>query len=242
MIGCGVKSSTSDLLIASCDEFIYYDDLVRVAEKPRKTRVTGKIEAVAEEGRGHRDARRDRPIARARLRPGLGVDGQADDPARTTPASTRSTTATRRSRPCSRTPRPAATSISSSTSAAATTPCEPGPSSRRDAGPRGRTPRSGPEPGPTDPVGALHGPCARQLPREASSDRSNAPVPIPPERDPAQECLSRTWLGGSLERAPGTDGIRVAVREPDVPARKRPGMPHRRCGLGVNGSWERKST
>jgi uncharacterized protein (TIGR00288 family) len=34
VIGCGVKSSTSDLLIASCDEFIYYDDLVRVARKP----------------------------------------------------------------------------------------------------------------------------------------------------------------------------------------------------------------
>ncbi len=29
VIGCGVKSSTSDLLIANCDEFIYYDDIVR---------------------------------------------------------------------------------------------------------------------------------------------------------------------------------------------------------------------
>jgi uncharacterized protein (TIGR00288 family) len=35
VIGCGVKNSTSDLLIASCDEFIYYDDLVRVAQKPK---------------------------------------------------------------------------------------------------------------------------------------------------------------------------------------------------------------
>ena len=33
VIGCGVKSSTSDLLIANCDEFIYYDDLLRTAEK-----------------------------------------------------------------------------------------------------------------------------------------------------------------------------------------------------------------
>lgn len=33
VIGCGVKSSTSDLLIANCDEFIYYDDLVRAAQK-----------------------------------------------------------------------------------------------------------------------------------------------------------------------------------------------------------------
>lgn len=29
VIGLGVKSSTSDLLIENCDEFIYYDDLVR---------------------------------------------------------------------------------------------------------------------------------------------------------------------------------------------------------------------
>jgi uncharacterized protein (TIGR00288 family) len=37
VLGCGVKSSTSDLLIASCDEFIYYDDLVvRVAKRSRK--------------------------------------------------------------------------------------------------------------------------------------------------------------------------------------------------------------
>lgn len=35
VIGCGVKSSTSDLLIAGCDEFIYYDDLIRAAKAPR---------------------------------------------------------------------------------------------------------------------------------------------------------------------------------------------------------------
>ena len=34
VIGCGVNNSTSDLLIASCDEFIYYDDLARAAQKP----------------------------------------------------------------------------------------------------------------------------------------------------------------------------------------------------------------
>jgi hypothetical protein len=36
VIGVGVKNSTSDLLIASCDEFIFYDDLVRDSEKQRK--------------------------------------------------------------------------------------------------------------------------------------------------------------------------------------------------------------
>jgi len=36
VIGIGVKNSTSDLLIANCDEFIYYDDLVREGPKPRR--------------------------------------------------------------------------------------------------------------------------------------------------------------------------------------------------------------
>jgi len=36
VIGVGVKNSSSDLLIANCDDFIYYDDLVR--EKKRPTR------------------------------------------------------------------------------------------------------------------------------------------------------------------------------------------------------------
>jgi len=36
VIGVGVKNSTSDLLISNCDEFIFYDDLVR--EQTQKTR------------------------------------------------------------------------------------------------------------------------------------------------------------------------------------------------------------
>jgi uncharacterized protein (TIGR00288 family) len=36
VIGVGVKQSTSDLLTSNCDEFIYYDDLVRESEKQRK--------------------------------------------------------------------------------------------------------------------------------------------------------------------------------------------------------------
>lgn len=38
VIGCGVKSSTSELLISNCDEFIYYDDLAKAAQKPRPQR------------------------------------------------------------------------------------------------------------------------------------------------------------------------------------------------------------
>jgi hypothetical protein len=36
VIGVGVKNSSSDLLIANCDEFIYYDDLVREEEVKRR--------------------------------------------------------------------------------------------------------------------------------------------------------------------------------------------------------------
>jgi uncharacterized protein (TIGR00288 family) len=38
VIGVGVKQSTSDLLISNCDEFIYYDDLVRATEKQRRAK------------------------------------------------------------------------------------------------------------------------------------------------------------------------------------------------------------
>ena len=38
VIGVGVKQSTSDLLTANCDEFIFYDDLVRDAKKPARGR------------------------------------------------------------------------------------------------------------------------------------------------------------------------------------------------------------
>jgi len=45
VIGVGVKNSTSDLLIANCDEFIYYDDLVR--EAPKRGRARGAPRAAA---------------------------------------------------------------------------------------------------------------------------------------------------------------------------------------------------
>src|SRR5512134_692541 len=53
VIGVGVKQSSSDLLINSCDEFIYYDDLVREKEreskrarkKPAKPKPTAKATA-----------------------------------------------------------------------------------------------------------------------------------------------------------------------------------------------------
>lgn len=42
VIGIGVKSSTSDLLSANCDEFIFYDDLVR-QPKPKRKPIVKKV-------------------------------------------------------------------------------------------------------------------------------------------------------------------------------------------------------
>jgi uncharacterized LabA/DUF88 family protein len=45
VIGVGVKNSTSDLLIANCDEFIFYDDLVREKKRPVARRPVAKAPA-----------------------------------------------------------------------------------------------------------------------------------------------------------------------------------------------------
>ena len=50
VIGVGVKNSTSDLLIANCDEFIYYDDLVREDEAKRRAAKKRKETAPANGG------------------------------------------------------------------------------------------------------------------------------------------------------------------------------------------------
>ena len=56
VIGVGVKHSTSDLLIANCDEFIFYDDLVR------------------------KDPPRRQPRKRAAAKPAAGAKSQAAEP------------------------------------------------------------------------------------------------------------------------------------------------------------------
>jgi uncharacterized protein (TIGR00288 family) len=52
VVGCGVKNSTSNLLISNCDEFIYYDDLVRAAAKPRRKTTRRKTKTSGKEGAG----------------------------------------------------------------------------------------------------------------------------------------------------------------------------------------------
>jgi uncharacterized protein (TIGR00288 family) len=59
VIGIGVKKSTSDLLIACCDEFIYYDDLVREqkAHKPASGRKAPAKSAPPASGESRGEAR-----------------------------------------------------------------------------------------------------------------------------------------------------------------------------------------
>ncbi len=52
VIGCGVKSSTSNLLINCCDEFIYYDDLVRMAAESKPKQKRPKASKGSDKGRG----------------------------------------------------------------------------------------------------------------------------------------------------------------------------------------------
>ena len=61
VIGVGVKQSTSDLLIANCDEFIFYDDLVREIRRAEAKR----------EGRGGQQATKRTPDEIARRKEDL---------------------------------------------------------------------------------------------------------------------------------------------------------------------------
>ena len=45
VIGVGVRSSTSNLLVENCDEFIYYDDLVKADEARKKASAKKQAEA-----------------------------------------------------------------------------------------------------------------------------------------------------------------------------------------------------
>jgi hypothetical protein len=68
VIGVGVKNSTSDLLTANCDEFIFYDDLVReqeakrsrAAKKPVAKTGAAKGDVPKERGKGAEKSGEDR--------------------------------------------------------------------------------------------------------------------------------------------------------------------------------------
>jgi uncharacterized protein (TIGR00288 family) len=76
VIGVGVKSSTSDLLIANCDEFIYYDDLVRKEEQRR-----GRRKAPAKQGPGKQATAAAAPATPASAPPAAAAPEPAPAPA-----------------------------------------------------------------------------------------------------------------------------------------------------------------
>jgi hypothetical protein len=63
VIGVGVKDSTSDLLAQNCDEFIYYDDLVR-AQEAKRGRAVKKVAGKGEEQGGAANDADAKPGAR----------------------------------------------------------------------------------------------------------------------------------------------------------------------------------
>ncbi|MGF6273137.1 uncharacterized LabA/DUF88 family protein [Massilia sp. UYP11] len=67
VIGVGVKQSTSDLLVANCDEFIFYDDLVR-----EKNRATAKRKE-------EQEARKGQPGRRSGAAAGAGDDKRKEE-------------------------------------------------------------------------------------------------------------------------------------------------------------------
>jgi uncharacterized protein (TIGR00288 family) len=72
VIGIGVRDSTSDLLSANCDEFIFYDDLVREQEAKRK-RAEKKAPVKAAV------AKAKKPAAKAEEKVGEKADDKLDD-------------------------------------------------------------------------------------------------------------------------------------------------------------------
>jgi len=66
VIGCGIRNSTSNLLVANCDEFIYYDDLVRAAtDKPKPPAKRTKVQREAKE-KGSEAASTAKPKSKVR--------------------------------------------------------------------------------------------------------------------------------------------------------------------------------
>ncbi|GAA5145167.1 hypothetical protein GCM10023213_36380 [Prosthecobacter algae] len=82
VIGVGVKNSTSDLFIGNCDEFIFYDDLVREQQKRRSTRLPRAPLAPAANGT------EARPEGKTEAKPEPRTSGRSSSAAKTAAAAT----------------------------------------------------------------------------------------------------------------------------------------------------------
>jgi uncharacterized protein (TIGR00288 family) len=65
VIGVGVKNSTSDLFINNCDEFIYYDDLVRKEPSKARRRTAATVATAAAPVNGENNANKGPELAEA---------------------------------------------------------------------------------------------------------------------------------------------------------------------------------
>lgn len=65
VIGCGVKNSTSTLLMTSCDEFLYYDDLAQMADVKAQKHAQKKPAAEAKKAEKSDKATPEKPAVRA---------------------------------------------------------------------------------------------------------------------------------------------------------------------------------
>ncbi len=79
VIGVGVKHSTSDLFISNCDDFIFYDDLVREG-KPRAKRATSSPSAKSAKSSTKKNGKSDE----SKAEDGKPEDSKADDGERDT--------------------------------------------------------------------------------------------------------------------------------------------------------------
>jgi len=108
VIGLGVKNSSSDLLIENCDEFIYYDDLVR-AKRDSKTKPKASRPAKAPAAKGDAEKKHGRTSEAAKPAAGVAAtptSAPGATRARRPPSnvrSRRSTWCSTSSRRCSRT-------------------------------------------------------------------------------------------------------------------------------------------
>jgi hypothetical protein len=88
-----VKSSTSDLLIANCDEFIYYDDLVRKEEQRSRRKKPPAAATAAPAGKqtaAGRQAPQSPPPAPAQALDATDAPAPVAEPSRKTPSRTKS--------------------------------------------------------------------------------------------------------------------------------------------------------
>jgi hypothetical protein len=93
VIGVGVKSSTSDLLIANCDEFIYYDDLVRKEEQRTRRKKPPTAPAAAPVGKQTAAGRQAQQLASpapVQVSDAADAPASAAEPSRKTPSRAKS--------------------------------------------------------------------------------------------------------------------------------------------------------